>query len=309
MPMHPAPPEDLHGLVEAFIQTAQSVLDLGRTCRPEDFQKPTQCLGWTVHDQFSHIVGLEAMLEGYADPPVVVPDYPYVTNDQARALEAAVELRRSRSDRDVLSELEHVLNSRFSTLRSPGLTETSIIPGPFGPAEAATVTKLRTFDIWVHEQDIRTALERPGDLDSPAAAVVVDVVIDLLPRVVVKGAGLPVGQRVILDVTGPVHARTGVRVDLDERGRPWGYAMFTGDKPHISTTQTSTTQTGTPQTSTAAVSTTTEQSEEPTTSIALSTAAFTRRATGRQSVSETRYTVVGDEDIARRVMQALVVTR
>lgn len=317
MPMHPAPPEDLHGLVEAFVQSAQAVLDLGRTCPPESFALPTQCAGWTVHDQFSHIVGMEAMLEGFRDPPVSVPDHDHVTNEQARFVERAVELRRSRTDRDVLSELEHVLNSRFSTLRSPGLTETSILPGPFGPDEAATVTRLRTFDLWNHEQDIRTALDRPGDLDSPAAAVVVDMIFDQLPKVVARKAGIAPGHRVIFDVTGPVHARTGVRVEADESGRAWGHEMFTGDKSHLSATAAAASpsgsggsvgpaaRTGSPGPSASAP----EQGEPPTTTIALSTAAFTRRAAGRQSVEETRYTVVGDDDVARRVIEALVITR
>jgi len=298
--MHPAPPEDLHGLVEAFVQTAQAVLDLGRTCPPEGFALPTQCPGWTVHDQFSHIVGMEAMLEGFRDPVVTLPDYGHVTNDQARSIEPAIELRRSRSDRDVLSELEHVLNSRFSTLRSPGLTETSIIAGPFGPDEAAAVTRLRIFDVWTHEQDIRTALERPGDLDSPAAAVVVDMVFDQLPRLVAQEGSLHIGQRVIIEVTGPVHARTGVRIDTDERGRAWGQEMFTGDKSYLSASATNGTS--------GAAGRPAEQAESQTTTISLSTAAFTRRAAGRQSVAETRYTVVGDDDVARRVLDAVVVT-
>lgn len=283
--MHPAPPEDLRGLVDAFVQTGQSILDLGRTCRPADFALPTECPGWTVHDQFSHVVGVEAALEGRRDPDVKVPDYPHVTNDQARYLERAVELRRGRSDADVLSELDHVLNQRFSALQSPGLTEDSIIPGPFGPDRALTVARVRTFDLWTHEQDIRAALNRPGNLDSPAAAVVVDTVIQRLPMLVAKHAGLQPGQPVIIDVTGPVHARAGVWVEADERGRARGYPMFTGEPEHGG------------------------GEEGPTTSISLSTDAFTRRATGRRLVADTPYRVVGDDDVARRVLEGLVVTR
>ena len=42
--------------------------------------------------------------------------------------------------------------------------------------------------------------------------------------------------------------------------------------------------------------------------ISLSTEAFTRRAAGRRPLSDTPYDVVGDEDIARRVLEAMVVT-
>ncbi|MGZ4687960.1 MAG: hypothetical protein ACXVYT_19435, partial [Oryzihumus sp.] len=69
-------------------------------------------------------------------------------------------------------------------------------------------------------------------------------------------------------------------------GRPHGHAMFTGEHvdesvPHL---------------------------EGPTVSISMSTDAFTRRAAGRRAVADTAYTVVGDEAMARRVLEALVVT-
>jgi len=44
------------------------------------------------------------------------------------------------------------------------------------------------------------------------------------------------------------------------------------------------------------------------TSIRLTTDALTRRAAGRRTTDEIHYTVSGDEDIARRVLDALVIT-
>ncbi|MGZ4636518.1 maleylpyruvate isomerase family mycothiol-dependent enzyme [Oryzihumus sp.] len=286
MPMHPAAPSDLHGLVEAFAQTAQAVVDLGRSCSEEDFARETECPGWTIKDQISHVAGVEAWLEGHRDPKVDVPPYEHVRNELGQKVESAVEVRRGRSGHDVLSELEHVLPQRLATLRSPGLTDSSIIPGPFGPERAATVALMRAFDVWAHEQDIRTALNRPGNLDSPAAAVFVNAALIQLPKLVARRAGLEPGSTVILDVTGPVVARAGVRVDTGDDGRPHGHAMFTGEHvdesvPHL---------------------------EGPTVSISMSTDAFTRRAAGRRAVADTAYTVVGDEAMARRVLEALVVT-
>lgn len=286
MPMHPAAPEDLHGLVEAFAQTAQAVVDLGRSCRDEDFDKPTECPGWTVKDQISHVAGVEAWLEGHRDPEVDIPPYEHVKNKLGQLVEAAVELRRPRSGPDIVSELERVLPQRLATLRSPGLTEDSIVAGPFGPDRAATVALLRTFDVWAHEQDIRTALGRPGNLDSPAAAVFVQAVIDQLPVLASRGAGLEPGTTVILDVTGPVLARAGVRVEMGEDGRPWGHAMFTGDRVDSAIPHT----------------------EGVTTSIHLSTDALTRRAAGRRPVEDTVYTATGDVDVARRLLEHLVIT-
>jgi hypothetical protein len=163
-------------------------------------------------------------------------------------------------------------------LTEPTLTSDSIIAGPFGPDRAATVLMLRTFDVWTHEQDIRTALRQPGDLDSAAAALCVRSVMGQLPKLIARDAAVEPGQLVVLDITGPVLARMGFQVDLDEQDRPRGHAI-SGQLP-----------------------------DSPASTISLSTEAFTRRSAGRRSVAETTYRVVGDEAIARRVLGALVVT-
>lgn len=290
-----AAPQRLHGLVEAFAHTARAVVDLAHACSVEDLTRPTECPGWTVHDQISHVVGVEAWLGGHKDPRVEMPHYEHIRNDLGRKVEYAVEVRRGRTGAEVVAELEGVLAQRLSTLRNPDLTDTSIIAGPFGPDQAATVLLFRTFDVWTHEQDIRSALGQPGNLGSPAAAVVVRSVMAQLPKLVARGAALEPGQSVVIDVTGPdpaVAFRQGVRVELDELGRARGRAM-SGDVA-IGGVE------GAPGS---------DQLADPRmTTISLSTEAFTRRAAGRRSVSGTPYEVVGDESIARRVLEALVIT-
>ena len=101
MPMHPAAPEDLHGLVEAFAGTAQAVVDLTFNLRDADLAKPTACPGWTVKDQVSHVASIESALLGRPDPQVDVPAYDWIKNDIGRHMENGVELRRHRSGKDV----------------------------------------------------------------------------------------------------------------------------------------------------------------------------------------------------------------
>lgn len=293
----PEAPQRLEDLVEAFAQTTQSVIDLAHGCAAGDLAKPTECPGWTVHDQISHVVGVESWLEGNQDPRVTMPQYEHIRNDLGKRVEYAVEVRRGRTGEQVVAELEAVLAQRLLALRDPALTGSSVVAGPFGPDLAATVVLLRTFDVWTHEQDIRSALGRPGNLDSPAAAVVVSMVMLQLPRLVAKGAGLEPGHAVVIDVTGPTLARQGVRVELDEQGRTRGHALIAGDADGAAGWFVP----GAPAASSDG------QPDWPTT-ISLSTEAFTRRAAGRRSVSDTAYTVVGDDDIARRVLEALAVT-
>lgn len=287
MPPDPDAPSRLPDLVEAFAQTAQAVADLARTCTDEDLAKPTECPGWSVHDQISHVAGVEAWLQGNKDPRVEMPPYEHIRNDLGKRIEYAVELRRGRTGGEVRNELDTVLAERLLALRDPGLTDSDTIPGPFGPDQAVTVLLLRTFDVWTHEQDIRSALGRPGDLDSPAAGVFVAAVMRQVPKLIAKRAGLEPGYTVVIEVNGPTAARQGVRVEVDEQGRLRGRPI-SGDAV-----------------SSDAVSSDAVSSEV---TISLSTEAFTRRAAGRRSVSDTPHDVVGDEATARRILEALVVT-
>ena len=278
MSVYPTDPQRLPDLVKAFANTTQSVVDLARACSPHDLAQPTECPGWTVHDQISHVVGVEAWLGGHRDPRVEVPPYEHIRNDLGKKVEYAVEVRRSRTGTELVTELERVLAQRLQTLSDPMLTDSSIVAGPFGPEQAATVLLMRVFDIWTHEQDIRSALGRPGNLDSAAAGVCVGSVMVQLPRLIAKHAAIEPGQVVVIDVTGPVVARQGFLVELDEQGRPRGRAI--SDR----------------------------LPDRPTTTISLSTEAFTRRAAGRRSVRDTAYSMVGGDAIARGVLEALVIT-
>lgn len=314
-----APPQGLHDLVGAFAGTARAVVDLARTCSSDDLARPTDCPGWTVHDQISHVVGVEAWLAGHRDPRVEIPPYEHIRNGLGKKVEYAVEVRRGRTGPEVLAELESVLAQRLSTLGDPSLTDTSVIEGPFGPDQAATVVLLRTFDVWTHEQDIRCALGRPGNLDSPAAAVCVSTIMGRLPKLIARGAALEPGTTVVIDVTGPgpVAARQGVRVELDEQGQARGHAVPTvptapavpgvSAVPGVPTAPTAPTAPADESNVTADRAPGSSQLE-PLVTISLSAEAFTRHAAGRRSVSDTAYDVVGDADIARSVLEAMVVT-
>lgn len=286
MPMHPAAPDDLAGRINAFADSLNALIDLAITCSDEDFEKPTDCPGWTVKDQFSHVASVEAALVGRPDPPVDVPDHPHLRSPMNRAIEAGVELRRTRSGKEVVDELKRVASARLGRLHDTDLSEEQPVSTPMGETTVGELMLRRVCDVWAHEQDVRTALHRPGNLDSPAAAVFTDFALGHLPQVVVDRAGVEPGKVVMLELTGPVVARTGVRVEKGEDGSPSGHLMFmggadeTGPIPVIGKT----------------------------TSIQMSTEAFTRRVAGRRAVDDLHYSVHGDDAVARRVLDNLVLT-
>ncbi|WP_235509010.1 maleylpyruvate isomerase family mycothiol-dependent enzyme [Terrabacter sp. Soil810] len=284
MPMHPAAPDDRNGLIDAFDHSVQSIIDLGHSCRDEDFELQTECPGWTVKDQIAHVVGAEKSFAGMPRPQVEVPDYPHVHSDFARFVEVDVEARRSLSGREVVAELAEFHPQRVADLRASDADIDTVIGGFFGPETTfGDHLHRRIVDAWVHEQDLRAALDRPGNLDSASAAVFTADILAALPRIASRVAGVGAGHAVVLDVSGPVVARGGVRIITGNDGRPYGEALFSGiDRPE-------------------------GEEQLDVTSIHLTTDALTRRAAGRRGVDEIHYTVTGDEEIARKVLEALVV--
>ena len=66
--------------------------------------------------------------------------------------------------------------------------------------------------------ELRAALGRPGNLDSPGAHIVRDVLLSALPKVVAKDANAPRSSAIVFDVHGPVEFLRTIRVDIQGRG-------------------------------------------------------------------------------------------
>ena len=73
--------------------------------------------------------------------------------------------------------------------------------------------RVRVFDCWMHEQDIRRVVGRPGHLSGPALDCVVERFRGALGFVVGKKAEAPDGTRVLVRTTGPTEVAFGVAVD------------------------------------------------------------------------------------------------
>ncbi|KGN37182.1 maleylpyruvate isomerase family mycothiol-dependent enzyme [Knoellia subterranea] len=280
MPLVADAPTNLAGLTEAYAHTVRALLDLGGSLRPGDAERDTDCPGWTVHDQFAHVVSLEAWVQGEPLPDLDVSHHEHVRNPFAAVVEKYLESRRGRSVEELLEELTDLSTARIAHLEDPTTSPDDPAPGPFGPTNLVGSMQSRVFDLWVHEQDIRGALGRPGNLDSAGAAHTVRTLFAAFPRIVARTAAVPAGQGVILDLTGPIVGRTGVRVE-EREGKAHGIPLFSGG--------------------------TDDHGDVETTTITLSTEAATRRAAGRVATEDTHYAVVGDEAIARRVLDALVI--
>ena len=94
------------------------------------------------------------------------------------------------------------------------------VMGPFGPAPLGRVLRMRTLDTWVHEQDIRDALGRPGHLDTMGAQATASQLLPGLGKVWAKLAGAQSGQVLDVRITGGgIEGGATVVVDDDGRAR------------------------------------------------------------------------------------------
>jgi uncharacterized protein (TIGR03083 family) len=209
---------DRDHLVRGLDDSWVALIELGAELSPEDWGKPTDCPGWTVKDQFSHIIGTESLLLGRPTPDVDLPgDLDHIHNDVGRLNEFWVEFYRNRSGAEVIADLSEVVTSRravVSHMDQDAFDEEAATPA--GPDTYGRFMRLRVMDQWVHEQDVRLATGRPGHLEGLAPELTMDEVGSMMGFVVGKKAGVPAGKSVRFDLTTPV-ARE-ILVAVGERG-------------------------------------------------------------------------------------------
>ncbi len=189
-----------HALAETWGSLADACHELSKT----EWALPTECPGWTVKDQLSHLIGVERSIMGEAAPAWNGSLGAHVKNDFAASNERFVAVRRARSGPEVHAEFVEVTTQRLAQLDV--LTEAEwaeVGPSPVGPRPRAVFMEVRVFDSWVHEQDARRALGRPGGCGGRASAVSLDRVQGAMGFVVAKQAGCPDGTSVRFSVSGP----------------------------------------------------------------------------------------------------------
>ncbi|MEU1000802.1 MULTISPECIES: maleylpyruvate isomerase family mycothiol-dependent enzyme [Streptomyces] len=216
MSLHPA----LQPYADAWTHSIDAISELVQPLPEAEWNRRTPCPGWSVRDVVSHVIGLDCEMLGDPRPIHSLPrDLFHVTNEHQRYMEMQVDVRRHHTAPEMTSELEYVIIRRNRQLRNESRDPGTKVRGPLG-SELTLEESMRrhAFDVWVHEQDLRTALGRPGDLDSPGALVARDVLLGELPRVVAEGAQAPRSSAIVFDVHGPVEFLRTIRVDIQGRG-------------------------------------------------------------------------------------------
>jgi uncharacterized protein (TIGR03083 family) len=233
--------------------------------------------GWDVKALASHMVGTESFLAGVAapQPDVDVWGLEHVRNDIGAMNECWVRHLSGQAGADVLERFRAITDDRRKALTSMSDEDwNAVTVTPAGPETYGRFMRIRVFDCWMHEQDIRAALDRPSsddELAGGASDLALDEVAATMGFVVGKLAKAPDGSRVEFELTGPL-ARS-IRVSVD--GRAQVVDDFGG--------------------------------REPTATIRLDGLQFTRLAGGRPMCATRAQDVElgGDNDVAAQVVERL----
>ena len=176
-------------------------------CEPlseRDWKLSTDCPMWSVQDHVSHLVGTESRLAGRPAPSHTPQEMGHVHNDIGRGNEIWVDFLRPRFGAQVLETFRAVTATRLQQLRRMSTEDFSEpTETPVGPGTVRDFMVIRIFDCWVHEQDIRRAVGRPGHMEGPVVTHSMDRMVRAIPYVVGKKAAAPEGSTVVFDITGP----------------------------------------------------------------------------------------------------------
>ncbi len=196
--------------------------ELGASLDETAWKAPSECPGWSVQDNLVHITALERFILGDPLPIGGRARRPAPREERHRPLQRALDrvapcLVRRRCPGGVRR------HHRRPHRPAPRARRRRASPPTRGRrwarAPSRSSSAFRIFDSWVHEQDMRRGLERPGDLDSDAARFSTQMMLDVLPYVVGKKVGAPDGSTVVLTLTGPIVSTTAVGT-TDGRARP-----------------------------------------------------------------------------------------
>lgn len=176
----------------------------------------SSCLpGWSVHDVLSHMVGTELMLAGTSPPEADISHLEHMKNPVAEANEVWVESMRPLAGSEMVKRWVTVTTDRMAALEAMIQAEFDAPSWtPVGNDETyGRFMRIRHYDCYMHEQDIRLAVGLPGRGDADDVSSCLDEVATGLGYIVGRRAGMPDGSRVRIDLTGDVERTFLVNVD------------------------------------------------------------------------------------------------
>jgi uncharacterized protein (TIGR03083 family) len=261
-------------LIETWRQAIAEFVALARDIPEDQWHLPTDLEGWSVKDNVAHTAHLESVLAGGPEETGPAPEAEHVKNLSGLYTEQGVASRRDRDMTELADEIEQASATRHAALQADPPTD-GTAPPPKTPGDVGWTTERllinRPVDVWMHEQDIRRAIGRPGGFDTPAARHTIATFGQALPMVVGKRVAPPAG--------------TTVRVDVPDADQSW--TVLVSDDGRASLV---------------------DPVEEPSVRITLGAEDFVVLAGGRRGLDAASPKIEGDAELGRAVLSQLAVT-
>lgn len=267
-------PSRLGELVETWRSAIAEFVALARDLPADQWDLPTDLDGWSVKDNVAHTAHLEGVLAGAPEETVEVAEAPHIKDLSGLYTEQGVLARKDRDVPALADEIEQAAAIRYAELLGDPPTDGAAAPPrtPAGiPWSTQTLLSNRPLDVWMHEQDIRRATDRPGGYDTPAAQHTLASFGRALPMVLGKRVAPAAGTSVRLDLAGTGHSWSAV---IGEDGRAAAVAPL----------------------------------EDPTVLITLAPEDFVVLAGGRRTLEATSPVFEGDAELGQAVLSSFGVT-
>lgn len=195
------------------------IIEVAAALDDEDWDRPTPCADWDVHDLLAHCAAAQVEFDG---GPMVAPPREWRPPDGMSPLDrraaGGVVARRGWGPDEIRTELRAARDGHVTRLRRVDDWERGT-PGPHGSTTEAGLLAVRCYDLWVHLQDLHVALGEPIDVGdgSDAAVTAHTFVSDRAPYLLARKAtdGRDTSLRMTIAAPAPLDATVLVR---DGRG-------------------------------------------------------------------------------------------
>ncbi len=264
----------LSGYVDVWWHAVNDFTDLLEELDEADWAAPTDLPGWDVKAVASHVAHLESILAGNPEEEAEVGEPEHARGLMGLYTEIGVVNRRAASPDAIINEIRAAATARHTRLLADPPTDGAAKPDPTiagMPWDWRTLLRNRPLDVWMHEQDIRRAVDRPGGMDSPAARHTAEYLAETLGYVLVKRVGAAAGTTAVLEMEG---------------SDPFGFEVSDAGRG---------VRLASPP-------------DEPTVRLLMDRESFIRLAGGRCEPEPGTVKVEGDQDLGRRILDALATT-
>jgi uncharacterized protein (TIGR03083 family) len=266
--------ERLAGYVQVWWEAVNDLVAVLESLSPEEWDLPTDLPGWDVRAVASHVAHLERILAGGPEETADVGEPPHVTGLMGLYTEIGVVNRRETELDAIVDEIRRATTARHTTLLADPPTDAQARPEViFGgvPWSWETLLRNRPLDVWMHEQDVRRAVDRPGGMDGAPARHTAEYLAESLGYVLAKKAGAPAGTTLVLEMAG---------------SEPFAFAVNEGGRGERLPAPPA----------------------EPSACLRMDRASFVVLAGGRRAAEPGAVEVSGDAELAGRVVDAMATT-